>query len=118
MTKPEIIEEREVPMYEVREEIAKIKKRDKELNFRVQKTEEYLNTFAMISNKDSKALVNKLQKLKIPRLQDKHIYKIVDILPKTVDELKVTMQGYPLTVNADNMKKIVKTVTEILPEKE
>jgi len=115
--KPEIIEELEVPMYEVKEAIDKIKKREKELNFRVQKTEEYLNTFTLIEPKKSKELVAKLQKQKIPRLQDKHIYKIVDTLPKTVDELKVVMQGYPLTINNDNMKKIVKTVKEFLPEK-
>jgi len=117
-TKPEIVEEKEVPCYEVKQEIAKIKKRDEELNFRVQKTDEYLNTFVMLSAKQGKELVEKLRSLEIPRLSDGHIYKIVDILPKTVEELKVVMQGYTLTINNDNMKKIVAAVKDIAPEKE
>ena len=39
--KPEILEEKEMSMYEVKEEISKIKKRETEVNFRVQKTDEY-----------------------------------------------------------------------------
>jgi len=115
-TKPEIIEEQQVPGYEVKQEIAKIKKRDEELNFRVQKTEEYLNTFIDLSAKQGKELVGKLRKLKIPRLNDGHIYKLVDILPATLEELKVMMQGYTLTINNDNMKKIVKVVSDYVPE--
>ncbi len=116
--KPDIIEEKEIPMFEVREEFEKIKKREKELNYRIQKTDEYLNTFTLLGTKESKELVDNLRKLEIPRLADKHIYKIVDILPSTVEELKVVMQGYPLTINSDNMKKIAKTVKDSVPELE
>lgn len=115
-TKPEILEEKEMSLYEVKEEIAKIKKREEEVNFRVQKTDEYLNTFTTLTNKQYKELVEKLQKLEIPRLNDKHIFKIVDILPKTIEELKVVMQGYPLTINNDNIKKIAKAIKDFLPE--
>ena len=116
MTKPNIIDEHEIPMFEVKKEFAKIKKREQEPNFRVQKTEEHINTFVSIDPKKGKELVEKLQGLQIPRLHDKQIFKIVDILPRTVDELKVVMQGYTLTINNDNMKKIVKVVQEFLPE--
>ena len=114
--KPEILEEKEMSMYEVKEEISKIKKRETEVNFRVQKTDEYLNTFTFLSQKEYKELVKKLQELEIPRLNDKHILKIADILPKTIDELKVVMQGYPLTINNDNLKKIVNTLKDNVPE--
>lgn len=115
MTKPNIIEEKEIPMFEVKKEFAKIKKREQEPNFRVQKTEEYINTFVKITPAQGQELVDKLKALEIPRLHDKHIFKIVDILPKTVDELKVVMQGYTLTINNDNLKKIVKTVEDYIP---
>jgi DNA-directed RNA polymerase subunit F len=116
--KPEILEEKEMSMYEVKEEISKIKKREAEVNFRVQKTDEYLNTFTFLKQKEYKELVKKLKDLEIPRLNDKHILKIVDILPLNVDELKVVMQGYPLTINNDNLKKLVKTIKDNVPEKE
>lgn len=104
-------------MVELKQEVAKIKKRDKELGFRVGKIEEYLNIFVTLSSKQQKELEEKLEKLKIPRLKDTHIKKIADILPVNLEQLKVVLQGYTLTVTQDNMKKIVKVVADYLPEK-
>jgi DNA-directed RNA polymerase subunit F len=112
--KPVIVEEKEVPMFEVREEFKKIMKRETEPNFRLQKTDEYLNAFTFISLKDGKELLDKLRGLNIPRLQEKHIIKIVDVMPKNIEELKVVMQGYTLTVSNDNLKKIMDTVKEYI----
>jgi DNA-directed RNA polymerase subunit F len=112
MTKPQVVSEKPVSMAEVKEEIGKIKKRDKELNFRSNRTEEYLNIFVKLSPKDAAELKKKLEKLKIPRLGEEHIVKVIDILPKTVEELKVVLQGYPLTITKENMKKIVDAVAQ------
>ncbi|MBN2458320.1 hypothetical protein JXB31_04285 [Candidatus Woesearchaeota archaeon] len=116
-TKPEILEETEIPMFEIKKDIAKIKKRDTELNFRTQKTEEYLNTFITLKDSELKSLLDELKGLDIPRLKDLHIYKIVDTLPVSVDDVKLILQGYTLTVSQDNMKKIAETVKKHLPEK-
>ena len=110
-----IISEKPLTMAEVKEELEKIKKRDKELNFRAQKTEEYLNQFVTV--KKGKELVEKLEKLDIPRLKEQHIYKIVDLLPKTVKNLKMILQEYTITVNNDNLKKIVDAVSSFLEKK-
>ena len=107
MVKPEIISEKPITLTELKQEIDKIKKRDKELNFRVGKTEEYLSHFLTLSKAKEEELIKKLEKLNVPRLRDIHTTKIVDILPKTVDELKIILQGYTITVNNDNLKKIV-----------
>ena len=50
--------------------------------------------------------------MKITRLRDQHIYKIIDILPKTVEELRAVLLGYPVTIKAEYMKKIVAAVNE------
>ena len=117
MVKPEIISEKPITLTELKQEIDKIKKRDKELNFRVGKTEEYLSHFITLSKAKEDELIKKLEKLNVPRLKEIHITKIVDILPKTVDELKIILQGYIITVNNDNLKKIVDVVKDF-PEKE
>jgi DNA-directed RNA polymerase subunit F len=111
-TKPDMIEEKEMPMYQVKTEMARIKKRDEEGNFRVQKVEEYINTFVKISQKEGDELVEKLHKLNVPRLGDKHIYKILDIMPTTLDDVKMVLQGYNITVNNDNLKRIAAVVAE------
>ena len=114
---PKIKQEKPLTMVEVQEHLKKIKKRDEELNFRANKTEENLNAVLDINKKEAEELMKKLNNLKIPRLKEAHISKLVDILPRTVDELKLILQGYTVTVNNTNLKKIVDTVNDVVPEK-
>jgi DNA-directed RNA polymerase subunit F len=116
-TKPKIILETEIPMYEIKHEIDMIKKRDTELNFRAQKTEEFLNTFITLEESKLVELSEKLKKLNIPRLRDAYVYKIVDILPTTAEEVKLVLQGYTITVSMENMKKIADIVKKYIPDK-
>ena len=104
MSTPEILSQKPLCMAEVKEEIEKIKKRDKELAFRTARTEEYLNHYA---KKESLKLVETLRKLDMTRLKDEHIVKIADLMPKTVDDLKFILSGYTITLTKDNMQKIV-----------
>ena len=117
MVKPKILNEEPISMFDVKVELEKIKKRDKELNFRANKTEEYLNQTLNLSTSKSKELKQKIEKLKIPRLKDQFICKIVDLMPGTVKELKVVMQGYAVTVNNENLKKIADAVAGFIPKK-
>ena len=112
MVKPTILEETPMNVVEVKDELAKIEKRDKELTFRANKTKEYLNSVVTMKTKESKELYKKLEDLNIPRMKDIHIHKIIDVLPASVEELKTIVQSFTLTVNQDNLKKIVKVVSE------
>ncbi|MFC1723023.1 hypothetical protein ACFL0V_02710 [Nanoarchaeota archaeon] len=112
MTQTNIIEEKPVPMAELKKELKKIKKRDEELNFRAEKTEEYLQQFNILNDKETKALYKKIEKLEIPRLKPEHIVKLVDILPTSADEVKTILQGYTITVSKDNLKKIADVIPE------
>jgi len=114
MAKPEIVSETPINMTELKKELDAIKKHDKELNFRAQKTEEYLQQFCELDEKKAKEIYDKLESLKIPRLKEVHIHKIIDTAPKTLDELKVILQGYTITVNNDNLKKIVEALKTII----
>ncbi|MBU0979271.1 MAG: hypothetical protein KJ709_00560 [Nanoarchaeota archaeon] len=116
MTNPEIISEQPMMLSELKDELTKAKKRDKELSFRAQKAEDYMNSIYSLKPAQAKELFGKLEMLSIPRLKDVHMMKIVDLLPLTVESLKVILQGYTLTVNQDNMKKIVNVVKVYLPE--
>ena len=65
---------------------------------------------------EADALEKELIKLDIPRLKDHHIKKLLDILPASIEELKVVFSGYTLTVNKENMQKIVNVIKKYLPE--
>ena len=112
MTKPEIIEEIPITMSELAKEISSIKERDKELNYRAAKTEDYLQQIGL-DNKKSKELYDKIKKLNVPRLKDAHLIKIVDLMPDNAEDVKALLSGYTLTVTQDNMKKIAAVVKEI-----
>ncbi len=105
-----IISEAPITMAELKDGVAKIRKRDGEPSFRVIRTEEYLNAFDVLNFKESQELFDKLMKLNVPRLRDIHICKIIDIMPKDANDLKLILQGYTITVSNDNLKKIMDTL--------
>jgi DNA-directed RNA polymerase subunit F len=109
-SKPTILEEAPIPIYELKDEINKIKKRDTELNFRAAKTEEYLSQFTTLGPRKGKEFIDEIAALNIPRLKAEHIYKIADILPADLESVKLVLQGYTLTVSQENMKKIAEIV--------
>ena len=108
----QIVSETSISIYQLKKELEKIRKRDNELNFRANRTDDYLNQIATIKNTDE--LFNKIMKLNIPRLKDQHMHKIIDIAPTTVNDLKVILQGYTVSINNESMKKIIDTVNEFL----
>ena len=110
MTKPEVISENPIAMAELKDELKKIKKRDEELNFRAEQTEEYLNQFVSTKPKEAKDLFKAIDDLGVPRLKPEHIIKLVDLLPTTPDEVKMILQGYTITVTKDNLKKIADVI--------
>src|SRR3989338_4437034 len=100
MTTAEIIAEKPISVYDLKEELEKIKKR----------TEEYLNQVA--TQKKASEMYEKLVKLNIPRLKENQIKKIIDIMPKTVNDLKVVLQSYTVSINSESMKKIVDAINQ------
>ncbi|MBI3035290.1 hypothetical protein HYY71_03120 [Candidatus Woesearchaeota archaeon] len=115
MADMQVISEAPINMHQLKKELEMIRNRDNELNFRANKTEEYLNQ--TITHKNADELFSKISKLGIPRLKEQHIHKIIDIAPVNVSELKVVLQGYTITINSESMKKIVDTINEFLEKK-
>lgn len=97
-------------MAEVKDELAKIQKKEEELNFRSNKTYAYLQEFSKYSLTKTKELIAKIEGLKIPRLKEEHIVKIVDTLPKYPEEVKVLLSGYTITMTNESAKKIADAV--------
>jgi len=110
MNNPRIVDRAPMSMVAVREELARIKKRDEELGIRGERTSEYLGMFAKMSRKEADDLQKAIEKLEVPRLSSDHVIKIVDMLPDTEEKVKVLFQGAPLTITKEHMKKIAETV--------
>ncbi len=110
MTDVELTNETPISLVEMREDLMKLKKRDKELNFRANKTLEYLTKITKSNLKEVLELKDKLGKLDIGRLKEKYIIKIVDILPKDLDSLRAVFAGEGVTLKQEDLNKILETV--------
>ena len=117
MPEIKIIEEKPISMAELKEELKDIKKRDAELSFRTAKVSEQIEVLKIMKLKDAEEISEKIQKLNIPRLKEMHIYKIIDLMPQNIIELKNIIQSYSLTVNNDNLEKILEILADYLPKK-
>lgn len=113
----EVLEKNPIGLVELKKELAAIKKRDGELNFRAQRTEEYVNELTKLNQKETAELLKKLRDLELPRLKEEHICKITDIVPQSEKQLKLILSGYTLTVSNDNLKKIMGVLNDYKPKK-
>ncbi len=114
MPNPKLIGETPLTLVDVKESLQKIEKCDKELNYRSNKTREYLNLFVQLSKEKKEELYKKLTDLKLLRLKEAHTTKIIDFLPKTAEELKVILQAYPVSMPKKDIESIVAVVKEVI----
>nr|MBA4404710.1 hypothetical protein [Nanoarchaeum sp.] len=103
-----VINERSISLPELDNYVQEMKKRDKELNFRAKKVEEYLKVVP--KTKDYKKLTKELEDAQIQRLKPKLITLIINILPEDTDSLKTILTGENITLKEEDLKKIVDIV--------
>lgn len=82
------------------------------LNFRAEKTNAYLEAFALYSDKEAAELIKKIQALNIPRLKERHIVKVIDVMPKDVDSLRLLLSTETLTIKDEDLKKILDVIPQ------
>ncbi|MBI5392136.1 hypothetical protein HZB00_03995 [Candidatus Woesearchaeota archaeon] len=95
---------------ELKQKLDQLKQERKELNFRAAKVYEQLVDQELPAAEKIQELKQKVTELNVPRLRDKHIIKIIDVMPENVDVLKVLFSGENITVKAEDLKKIVDTI--------
>jgi DNA-directed RNA polymerase subunit F len=112
MANPKFIEEVSLSLVETKLALNVIEKRDKEIGFLTTKAKEYLDAFVTLSESKQKELQKKLEDLDLTRLKSEHISKIADFLPKTVNDLKVVLQAYPLSLPKKDQDAIIAVVKD------
>lgn len=112
MANPEFIEEKPLSLVDVQKHLEDVEKRDEELNYLSNKCKEYLSNFVNLSTKEKEDLYKKLLGLKLTRLKEEYIMKIIDFLPKNVEDLKIVLQAYPLSLPKKDQEAIVGVMKE------
>ncbi|MDP3918972.1 MAG: hypothetical protein Q8Q35_03670 [Nanoarchaeota archaeon] len=106
-----IIEENPICLTDIKQKLKLIEKEGK-LSFRAEKTKAYLDNFATLTKKDNDKVKKEIENLNIPRLKDRHIIKIIDVLPKDADSLKILLSGETLTISDEDIKKILDVIPQ------
>lgn len=70
----------------------------------------FMKKFSKISVKDSKNLRKKLEDLKIIKMDEKHISKIIDLMPENEEELNKIFVG--VSLDEDEVKKTLDAIKE------
>lgn len=108
----EIISQNPITLAETKAKIEKITKgkKDEEVSSRVTRVREYLAEFTGLTEKDVQEMKKKFELLGIQRLKDRIIIKIIDIQPKTVEELKILFTGENVTLKQEDLTKILEVI--------
>lgn len=106
----EILEEKPVSISELKAKLDDVKKRDKELNFRANKVRDYVDGFNSVDAKKASEIEKKINELGIGRLKDKHIVKIIDLMPGNIDALKAIFAGENVTLKQEDLAKILEAL--------
>ena len=117
MSNEKLIHERPITMAEVADSLEKLEKEEKELNFRSNKAKAYVKNFTKLDLKKTNELFKKMQDLNIPRLKERQVVKVIDTLPKNLDDLRMIFVGETTTVNDENMNKILDVVKDYVKKK-
>ncbi len=80
----------------------------KELVYEQKNALEHLKKFSKISNKKISELINELSK--IEKLKERHIMNIINILPETIDEIRMLFSNEMVKLTEEDEKRILKTV--------
>ena len=107
MVEISVIEEKPVSMAELKEFLDSKKKEKKELNFRENKSLEYINSFVKLKKDKALELKKELESLDVIRLREKHIIKLIDLVPTEIDDLKMIFSGEGVTLKSEDLNKII-----------
>lgn len=102
-----VIEQKPISMAELKDKLESIKKDDKELNFRAEKVYVHLQEFITLDKKDAEEKYKKISELGIQRLKEKHIVKIIDIMPEDPESLKMLFAGETISLKQEELKQIL-----------
>ena len=113
MVNPQFVEEKPLSFADVKVILTALEKRDIEFNYLSKKSKDYLEAFPPTEKREE--LHQKLMGLNLTRLKEEHLMKIIDFLPRTVNDLKIVLSAYPLSLPKKDQESIVQVIQELVP---
>jgi DNA-directed RNA polymerase subunit F len=93
-------------------EIINQKEKEEELTYREEKIKEYLKNFQKLDKKNFDAAKLEIEDSKIPRLDEEHIIKILDIMPQNGTELRAVVSHSGTVLVDESVSKILEILNK------
>lgn len=106
MANYEVLEINPISNIEVLNEINK-KAKDLELTYREEKTQEYLKKNTKLKITDYKKAKDELTALEIARLEEEHIIKILEVMPKDGTQLRAVVSHSGTVIVDESVESIL-----------
>ena len=111
MSSIEILNENTLNLAELKDKLDSVKKRDENFNVRSMKTYDYINKFLKkTDDKKIEDIKKKLSAVDIGRLKERHIIKLIDIMPADLESLKLILTGEEVTLKLEDLTKIIEVI--------
>lgn len=105
-----ILETKAVPMAEAKEFLL-AREKEKELGYEQKLAAEHLKKFSKLKVEDSKKLVSELDG--ILKMSSETLAQVVNLLPKTADELRLIFAKEKFSPSEEEIKKILDAVKKV-----
>ena len=109
MVNYEVINQKPVHSSKVYEEITS-KTQNREQTYREEKILEYLKKTNKLEQKEFKSALDELKALEIPRIEEKHLVKILEIMPQNGTELRAIISHGGVVVVDDVVTQILEII--------
>ena len=103
-----------VSLAEVKNILKKVSKEREEMLYEQKIALEHAQRFSKLTMKKVEDMIKELKK--IEALDEKHAYKIADVLPRTPDDIKTIFAKERLSINDGDVKKIIDIVEKYSKE--
>jgi DNA-directed RNA polymerase subunit F len=104
-----ILEMKELSNSEVLDILEKIEK-ERELTYREEKYLEYLKKFTKLSKEEFEKAKKEIMELEIPRLEEVHINKILDLMPINGTQIRAIVANSGTVLVDESIKKILEVL--------
>jgi DNA-directed RNA polymerase subunit F len=99
-----------ISLSEVKNILKKIEKERNELTYEQRIALEHANKFSKFTTQKVKELIDDLMKLEF--IEEAHIYKILDLLPKTDEDIKTIFAKERINIDDDKINKILNIINK------
>ena len=99
----DIEEKKPVTISEAKEILKEVKRQ----NYVQKQALEYATKFSKLSVTKSKKLIDELLEAGIPRIKDRHLVKLADLMPHTHDEMRAIFAKEEITLTKQDLDKVL-----------